>query len=304
MSTAENKVIVRRYLKEAWDDGNVDVCDELLAPGFKSLNAPPGDPANRDSEKALIRMFLAAFGGFQSTFEDQVAEGDYVLSRWTAVGTHQAPFLGVPASGKVIKMKGTELARVTGGQIQDIHAIFDMVGLLQQLGVVPSPPGDPLPAPVPPTVADTEPTTPEQKKALLTSMIEDFWNDRKLDVVDTIVNPDATCPSAPFLPNGPEGFKVIGQIVWNAFPDFHMHIDRVLTEGDRVAALYTEHGTQSGDFMGIPPTNKSATWTEIAILRVANGQFIESWYETDQATMMQQLGLVPPPGGDGPPPSA
>lgn len=300
MSTQENKTLVRDYLKGAWDDGDLSVADKLLAANFRSLNVPPGDPGNLESEKHLIGMFLEGFGNFQSTIEDQVAEGNTVLSRWTATGTHQAPFFGVPATGKVMHMKGTEMATVANGQIQDIHAIFDMVGLLQQLGVVPGGGGDPQPAPTPPSTAGAKAPTTDESKAILHRLIEGFWNDRNMDVADEIVHPEATSPSAPFLPPGPQGFKVIANMVFTGFPDFHMTIDRVVAEGDRVGALYTETGTHQGDFIGIPPTGKKAVWTEFAILRIADGKIVESWFETDMATMMQQLGLVPGPGAEAP----
>jgi steroid delta-isomerase-like uncharacterized protein len=299
MSTDENKEIVRRYLKGAWDEGDMSVADQLLAPDFRSLNVPPGSGNDREAEKQLISMFLAGFGNFTSTFEDQVAEGDTVLSRWTATGTHQAPFFGVPATGRVIPMSGTEMATVRDGQIQDIHAIFDMVGLLQELGVVASPMGGPLPAPTPPTVENTQPTTPEENKAILHRLIEEFWNDRNMAVVDEIVHPEATSPSAPALPHGPQGFKDIANIVFEAFPDFHMTIDRVVAEGNSVGALYTESGTHNGPFQGIGPTGKHAVWTEFAILHIANGQIVESWFQTDFAAVMAQLGLMGGPGDGG-----
>jgi len=295
MNTDENKALVRRYLKEAWDAGNVDVIDDLLSPDFTSLNVPPGSLPDRDHEKQLVRSFLDAFGSFQSSIEDQIAEGNTVVTRWTAVGRHEAPFLGIPPTGKLVRMKGTEMAHVRDGQISEIHANFDMVGLLQALGAIPGGGGEPGPALQAPHVEGGQQTTPEQNKEILRRLIEEFWNERRMEVADELVHPQATSPSAPQLAPGPQGFKDIAAMVFAGFPDFRMSIQEIVAEGDLVAALYMEHGTNSGDFLGIPATGKPATWSEFGILRIEGGKIVETWFETDMGTLMGQLGLIPAP---------
>jgi predicted ester cyclase len=297
MNTEENKALVRRYLKEAWDDGNVDVIDELLSPDFTSLNVPPGAAPDREHEKQLVRSFLDAFGSFQSTIEDQIAEGNTVVTRWTAVGRHQAPFFGVLPTDKLVHMKGTEMAHVRDGQIYEIHANFDMVGLLQALGAIPGGGGEQAATLESPKIAATRPPNPEENKEIMRRLIEDFWNGRRMEVADELVHPQAVSPSAPQLPPGPQGFKDIAAMVFAGFPDFRMSIKEMVAEGDRVAALYFENGTNSGDFLGIPATGKQATWSEFGILRIVDGKIVETWFETDMGTLMAQLGLVPAPAG-------
>ena len=84
--------------------------------------------------------------------------------------------------------------------------------------------------------------------------------------------------------SGSEGFR--------AFPDYHLTIDDMVVEGDKVAIRATLTGTHKGEFMGIPPTNKKVTVWAMCIYRIAGGKFVESWEMMDMLGMMQQLGLV------------
>ena len=108
---------------------------------------------------------------------------------------------------------------------------------------------------------------------------------------DEIFHPQAYSPSAPTLPVGPEGVKMIATMFRNAFPDYWMEIELMVAEEDRVAARFRQGGTHEGELMGIPATGKEVVWTEIGILRVADGKVVESWYDVDMAGLMQQLGL-------------
>ncbi|MFQ5794614.1 MAG: ester cyclase [Candidatus Bipolaricaulia bacterium] len=137
----------------------------------------------------------------------------------------------------------------------------------------------------------------EENKAIMRRMIEELWNQGNMDVADELFAPDHTSPSAPDLPPGSEGVKIITTMFRNAMPDYHMTIDFMVAEGDQVAARFTQSGTHTGgDLMGIAPTDKKATWTEIGILRIKDGKIVESWYEVDMMSLMQQLGVIPPIG--------
>ena len=137
--------------------------------------------------------------------------------------------------------------------------------------------------------------TPDERKVLVRRLIDEVWNKGNLDVADEIFHPEAWSPSAPTLPPGPEGVKFIATAFRNAFPDYWMTIDFMVAEPDRVAARFTQGGTHTGDLMGIPPTGKTAKWTEMGILRIADGKVVESWYDVDMLGLMGQLGV----GGGG-----
>ncbi len=132
-----------------------------------------------------------------------------------------------------------------------------------------------------------------ENETIIRRFIQEFWNEKKLAVADELFAPDATCPSAPQLPPGPAGVKMVANMVFTGFPDFQMKIDKIVADDDRVCAHYIETGTQKGEFLGVKPTNKRATWNEMGILRIKNGKVVESWFTTDMLSLMQQLGAVP-----------
>ncbi len=80
---------------------------------------------------------------------------------------------------------------------------------------------------------------------------------------------------------------------FTAFPDANFTIDEMIAEGDTVVIRRTVRGTHKGDLMVIPPTGKQITMTEMALLRVANGKFIEGWSNSDDLGLLQQLGIIP-----------
>jgi predicted ester cyclase len=134
----------------------------------------------------------------------------------------------------------------------------------------------------------------EENKAIFRRFIEEVWNNGNLAVADELFAPNAVSPSAPQLPPGSEGVRIITTMFRSAFPDFHMKIEDLIAEGDKVIARLTESGTHLGEFMGIAPTGKHVEFTEIGILRIADSKVIESWYETDMFGLMQQLSPILP----------
>jgi steroid delta-isomerase-like uncharacterized protein len=140
MSAEENKALIRRYM-EAVDAGDVNCLDEFLAPDFVSHNPfLPGVAPTRDGAKEAFRLFLRATPGYH-TIDDLIAEGDKVAARITGYGSHEAELLGIPPTHQAITMSGIVIWRLAGGKIVEHWAQLDLFGLLQQLGVVPTPTG-------------------------------------------------------------------------------------------------------------------------------------------------------------------
>ena len=98
--------------------------------------------------------------------------------------------------------------------------------------------------------------------------------------------------------HGPEGIKEFITGYLAGFPDGRITIDGQLAEGDMVATRWTGRGTHQGELMGIPPTGKQVTVSGITISRVKNGKVVEEWSNWDTLGMLQQLGVVPAPGGE------
>ena len=97
------------------------------------------DAAELEQYKQLVTMYFSAFPDLHLTIEDQIAEGDKVVTRWTARGTHQGPFMGIPPTGKRAVVTGIAIDRFANGKFVENWNNGDDLGLLQQLGVVPVP---------------------------------------------------------------------------------------------------------------------------------------------------------------------
>ena len=138
LSVDENKAIVRRALEDVYNAANFAAVDELYAPGFVNHTPPSLGPEVRGS--ATVRLFAAswraAFPDLHFTVEDEWAEGDTVVTRWTARGTHRGTLRGIPPTGKRVVVMALAVSRIAGGKIAEEWLAFDTLGLLQQLGGV------------------------------------------------------------------------------------------------------------------------------------------------------------------------
>jgi steroid delta-isomerase-like uncharacterized protein len=139
MSADENKVIVQRYVEEGFNAGNLAVIDELFAPDF--VNHDPVAQQLRDLQtlKQGILAYHAAFPDIRTTIEDLVVEGDRVAKRFTMRGTQTGEFNGIPPTGRQITTEGIDILRIADGKIQEIWIAYDGLGVMQQLGMIPTP---------------------------------------------------------------------------------------------------------------------------------------------------------------------
>jgi steroid delta-isomerase-like uncharacterized protein len=140
MSAEENKAIVRRINDEAWTQGNLDVIDELVADGFvTTVVGAPEQIRGTQGFREFVTMYRKAFPDLRINVDEQIAEGDIVVTRWTATGTHQGDLMGMPATGKQATTAGININRIAGGKLVAGWGMFDQLGLLQQLGAIPTP---------------------------------------------------------------------------------------------------------------------------------------------------------------------
>ncbi len=137
----ENKAIARRIYDEAWNKGNLDLIDELCDANLVAHNLPPEVSPDRAGFKQLIAMYRAAYSDVQMIVEDQIAEGDRVVTRWTGRGTHKGELMGIPPTGRHVTVTGIDIERIAGGKVIEAWGEFDAMGMMQQLGVVPPPGG-------------------------------------------------------------------------------------------------------------------------------------------------------------------
>jgi steroid delta-isomerase-like uncharacterized protein len=137
----ENKALVRQGILATWALGNAGAMDEYYAEDFVNHSAPPGTPSGLNGMKASASVMMNAFSDVEVTIDDQIAEGDLVVTRWSGKNTHSGEFMGIPATGKRLSLTGIAIDRIANGKIVESWSEWDMMGLMQQLGAVPSPGG-------------------------------------------------------------------------------------------------------------------------------------------------------------------
>lgn len=141
---AAHRRIGRLVLEEMWGKGRVDLADQLYAPDYVDhvgKGPEPSEVRGVEGIKQAVMLFRAAFPDLVYVVEDEVAEGELVVARFSARGTHRGTFLGVAPTGRTVTYGGFDMNRVRDGRIVESWVHYDALALLQQLGIVPSIPG-------------------------------------------------------------------------------------------------------------------------------------------------------------------
>ena len=139
MSAEESKATMRRYFG-VFEQGNIELLDELLASGYINHSpATPDLPTGPEGVKGVVGMFRSAMPDLKVIIEDMIAEGEKVATYYTLEGTHEGELFGVPPTGQRLSNKSITVERVSGGKIREHWRVSDELGLMQQLGVIPVP---------------------------------------------------------------------------------------------------------------------------------------------------------------------
>jgi steroid delta-isomerase-like uncharacterized protein len=140
MSAGENKAIARREIAELYNQGgNLDAVEEIYAPNYVGHDpTQPEDLHGVEGARQYAASYRQAFPDLECIIEDQVAEGDKVVTRWRARGTHEGETedLG-PPTGNRVEITGISVSRVAEGKLVEDWTNFDAMGMMQQLGMVP-----------------------------------------------------------------------------------------------------------------------------------------------------------------------
>jgi steroid delta-isomerase-like uncharacterized protein len=136
--SAQNKAVAKRFY-DAWNARDLDAFDEIIA-----ADAVDHDPQNPFSEmrgpagaKRTAAMYHSAYSDGRFEVHEQIAEGDFVVTRWTGVGTHDGELMGIPPTGRSVAIAGITIDRIADEKIAESWTCFDTLGMLQQLGAVP-----------------------------------------------------------------------------------------------------------------------------------------------------------------------
>ena len=134
-----NSNVVRRFIAEVLNQGKIDATGQFFCDDMVEQVPLPGQGPGLEGLKDALRGLRAAFPDMHWTVQEQIAEGDKVLSRFEWIGTHRGTFLGVPATGRPVTVWGMVIDRLEGGKIKDTRIIMDTLGLMMQLGAVQPP---------------------------------------------------------------------------------------------------------------------------------------------------------------------
>ncbi|MBI3493536.1 MAG: ester cyclase [Acidobacteria bacterium] len=133
----QNKTVARRLREECFSKGDMKLADELLDENYV-YHGPSimEEVKGREAFKQAVAGFRAALPDLRETVEDQIAEGDKVVSRFVSRGTHKGELMGAPPTGKPITIRGTDISRIRNGKIVEAWVMWDALAMLQQLGLV------------------------------------------------------------------------------------------------------------------------------------------------------------------------
>lgn len=138
MSDERVRAVMVRYYEEIWNQGRLEVCDELIAPDYVNHSAPlPGLPPGPEGLKSIVAAVRRAFPDLHYTIEDIVLGGDKAALRTTLRGTHRGEFCGVAPTGRKVEVQELQIEHLRDGQIVAHWHLIDDLGLQRQLGLLP-----------------------------------------------------------------------------------------------------------------------------------------------------------------------
>jgi len=134
-----NTAVVSRFIEEFKNNANPGIVDELFTPGFVHHLPDPRLPAGKEGLKLVGQSIVGGFPDVNVTVEDLLSEGDKVIERTTARGTHTGEFNGIPPTGTAVTWTEIHIYRLEDGKIAEMWSEINLLGLLTQLGAIPAP---------------------------------------------------------------------------------------------------------------------------------------------------------------------
>lgn len=129
------KELSRRIFEEVWNNQNLSAADEMIASTFVDHD-PQSSVQGIEGYKQFVRYYLTAFPDSHFTVEDEISEGQMVVTRWTVNGTHTGSLGAIPATGRKVSVTGISCARVENGKVVEAWSNWDTLGMMQQLGIL------------------------------------------------------------------------------------------------------------------------------------------------------------------------
>jgi predicted ester cyclase len=278
-------------MARAWTDHSFTAApdpafDDMLADDLRYHSAAFGVIDAAGWLEARVKL-EAAFSGATIEVNETIVDAPFVVTHWTATGTFSGEFMGMPPTGEPVDWDGIGIYRFDCGKIAEAWTEIDQYGRLD-----PVTPEAAAPAAAPAAAcADSDaPVAEADAEALIRTWWDTAWNGGDISVVDDITAPDVLHHWA----MGPDtvGDATIAERIggWKtAMPDMAITAGDILVDGTLAAARWTASGTDTGGYMGNPPTGNRAEWSGINIFRIQCGEITEIWSEMDVMGMTEQL---------------
>ncbi|MEJ2704021.1 MAG: ester cyclase [Sedimentisphaerales bacterium] len=205
----------------------MDVADEVFAPDA-ILHLGTDDVQGPEGFKEYVAGYREAFPDIHWAVEDQVAEGDMVVTRLTGTGTHQGELMGIPPTGLQVTVTAIANVRIVGDKIQESWSSWDALGLMQQLGVMPPTATDYTWGP--PSEMTGDLGDPVTNTAMVLYFVQKFWNEQNVAGLDNTHSPDLIAHN-PVIPGNPlpyNMYKQVGLLHLAAFPDMRVTAENIL----------------------------------------------------------------------------
>ena len=138
--TEENKALYRRFVEEVLNNKDLSAIDELVAEDFTDHSPPPpGVPTGTEGLKLIFASYFKAFPDLHVAIDLLMAEDDLVAAYHTVTCTHTGDFLGIPPTGKPVRVEEAHISRYANGKVVEHWIQMDMMNMMQQLGALPTP---------------------------------------------------------------------------------------------------------------------------------------------------------------------
>lgn len=297
LSRDEKAGVPRRMSREVITEGRLEVADDLLDADFVDHNALAGTSPGAQGFKETVQLLRTGFPDLAVTPQHYLVEGDLVVEHAESSGTHDGPVFGLPPTHAPIAITAIVMLRLTPeGRIVERWGVFNLLEMMQQLGMVPggspaSPPGQ-VAAPFG-SEADEAPVSATEGRAVFARYMDGVWGDGDESVAVDVIHPQAATPYNPQLPAGPAGTMAWVGLLRSAFPDLKVTLESTVADEGLVCGRMLLQGTHEGAFLGVPPSGRSVSFEQMALTKITGGRIVTTWFETDLAGAMQQLGVMP-----------
>lgn len=292
-SVVDNKALVQQVVDEVWNQGNLAITSKLYHNHYAHYDPNFFQADDLEGLEQHVTQMRSVFAGLRMTVNDIVGEADKVGIRWTGQGTHEAEFLGVPATGQPVTLTGTALHRIAGGKIAQTWQVWNLFGILPQMGAMPVAGeevfdwGEPLGA----VSGDTG--TLEENKGVVQMVLSKFYNGFNWERFDNVFHPQYRNHNPGNATGDYDAARRDAEAFEGAMPDLWVTIHDLVAEGDKVVKRWMGSYTSSGPYLGAPPTGRSGVVRGLNFYRIADGKAVEIWWSWDMLSLLQTIGLVP-----------